>query len=121
MRGKYRVWDDELQSYVQDYSDYIINPEGELLFYDIDGLFKRSNTEICTVEFYAGIKDKHDNEICDGDICKYREDTKGQIRFEDGCFWFDCRDWSEPIYIFSAWEFEIIGNIHKNQKLLEVL
>lgn len=68
---------------------------------------------------YTGLKDKNGKEIYEGDICKYREDTKGQIRFEDGCFWFDCNDWSEPIYIFSAWEFEIIGNIHENKELLE--
>ena len=111
---KFRAWDKSLKRMSYDPLNVI----------SFDGRFYYGIADITgypqEVMQYTGLKDKNGKEIYEGDVCKYREDTEGQIIFEDGCFWFDCTDWSEPICIFSDWEFEVIGNIHENPELLEV-
>lgn len=132
---KYRVWDSEYKAYVQEYSDYVINPNGELLFYDIDGVFKWANMKVCTIEQCTGIKDKNGKEIYEGDVVAF-EDSDGGYEYPDVVvntgiveygelrFYFTNRVVAEmdDFYIKGdrCDDVEVIGNIHENPELLEV-
>lgn len=101
---------------------------------EIGGIDKCYTNEFELMQ-YTGIKDKKDNEIYEGDICKWTStDTDGTtltvysiIVFEDGSFW--AKDYEgrsrETIYecinYNSEYEYvELAGNIYENPELLEV-
>ena len=85
-----------------------------------------------TVDQYTGLMDKNDKRIFEGDIVS--TDIARPyfiVEFRDGCFMFNCNDGGKdyydimlPILEDAQTEYkygEIIGNIHDNPELLEVL
>lgn len=85
-----------------------------------------------TVDQYTGLMDKNDKRIFEGDIVSTDIARPYLIvEFRDGCFMFNCNDGGKdyydimlPILEDAQTEYkygEIIGNIHDNPELLEVL
>ena len=85
-----------------------------------------------TVDQYTGLMDKNGKRIFEGDIVS--TDIARPyfiVEFRDGCFMFNCNDGGKdyydimlPILEDAQTEYkygEIIGNIHDNPELLEVL
>ena len=77
---------------------------------------------------YIGLKDKSDKEIYEGDIVLVKPGGtstwyKTIVKFKEGAFIASLIDGEDYIYIFNRGfdsnDFEIIGNIYKNKKLLE--
>ena len=81
------------------------------------------------VEFPTGIKDKNGNEICMGDILKFRGRFYEVVFNDYGQFCLDNKKyhWLENRYSFNSvniWKgneilVEIVGNIHEQPELLE--
>ena len=85
-----------------------------------------------TVGQYTGLKDKNGKRIFEGDIIS--TDIKRPyliVEFRDGCFMFNCNDGGKDYYDImlpildepqTQYEYgEVIGNIHDNPELMEVL
>ena len=86
-----------------------------------------------TVGQYTGLKDKHQVEIYEGDICtanwydltELNHTTTGVIEFSPGwmSYWladYDNKTFEELNgYGNYSWDIEVIGNIHDNPELLK--
>lgn len=73
------------------------------------------------VRQFTGLKDKHNKEIYEGDICKHNEDI-AEIKYWEGAFIFN----KYAIHNYSLTNFaccrtfEVIGNIYENPDLLTI-
>ena len=68
---------------------------------------------------YSGLKDKKGNEIFHGDIVINSDKDIGIVRFKDGAFEVDFKEYIPVLLGLINDDVEIIGDIHKNKKLLE--
>jgi len=68
---------------------------------------------------FTGLKDKHNKEIYEGDICKHNEDIS-EIKYWEGAFIFN--KYATHNYSLTNFAccrtFEVIGNIYENPELL---
>ena len=69
--------------------------------------------------FGSGLLDKKNNEIFTGDIVKNSDKDLGIVRYKDGCFEVDFKEYIPNNLGLIADDLEIVGNIYQNKKLLE--
>lgn len=67
----------------------------------------------------SGLKDRKGNEIFHGDIVKNSDKDIGIVRFKDGAFEVDFKEYIPVLLGLINDDLEIIGDIHRNKKLLE--
>ena len=67
----------------------------------------------------SGLKDRKSNEIFHGDIVRNSDKDVGIVRFKDGAFEVDFKEYIPVLLGLINDDLEIIGDIHKNKKLLE--
>ena len=67
----------------------------------------------------SGLKDRKGNEIFHGDIVKNSDKDVGIVRFKDGAFEVDFKEYRPVLLGLINDDLEIIGDIHRNKKLLE--
>lgn len=68
---------------------------------------------------YSGLKDRKGNEIFHGDIVKNSDKDIGIVRFKDGAFEVDFKEYIPVLLGLINDDLEIIGDIHRNKKLLD--
>ena len=71
--------------------------------------------------FGSGLLDKKSNEIFSGDIVKNSDKDLGIVRYKDGCFEVDFKEYIPNNLALIADDVEIVGNIYQNKKLLETI
>ena len=67
----------------------------------------------------SGLKDRKGNEIFHGDIARNSDKDVGIVRFKDGAFEVDFKEYIPVLLGLINDDLEIIGDIHRNKKLLE--
>ena len=67
----------------------------------------------------SGLKDRKGNEIFHGDIVRNSDKDVGIVRFKDGTFEVDFKEYIPVLLGLINDDLEIIGDIHRNKKLLE--
>lgn len=67
----------------------------------------------------SGLKDRKGNEIFHGDIVRNSDKDVGIVRFKDSAFEVDFKEYIPVLLGLINDDLEIIGDIHRNKKLLE--
>ncbi|ERK57847.1 hypothetical protein HMPREF1983_00950 [Gemella bergeri ATCC 700627] len=67
----------------------------------------------------SSLVDRKGNEIFSGDIVKNSDKDMGIVRFKEGCFEVDFKEYIPNVLGLVNDDLEIIGNVHKNKSLLE--
>lgn len=67
----------------------------------------------------SGLKDRKGNEIFHGDIVRNSDKDVGIVRFKDGAFEVDFKEYIPVLLGLINDDLEIIGDIHRNKKLLK--
>jgi uncharacterized phage protein (TIGR01671 family) len=97
---------------------------------DIPGLFipeKGVKPGYLIIEQFTGLKDKNGKEIYEGDVISCRDwETPKVVVFRGGSFGYEYPDdIFEPLFLIDGGigvsDIEIIGNIHENPELVEVV
>ena len=122
---KFRAWDKENEKMMKVSSISLENKEISVKDFGTYHFFRIKDTELMQ---YIGLKDKNNKEIYEGDIVLVKPGGtstwyKTVVKFKEGAFIASLIDGEDYIYIFNRGfdsnDFEIIGNIYKNKKLLE--
>jgi len=120
---KFRAWDKENEKMMKVSSLHLENKEISVKENGTFRLFRMQD-----LMQYTGLKDKNNKEIYEGDIVLVKPGGtstwyKTVVKFKEGAFIASLIDGEDYIYIFNRGfdsnDFEIIGNIYKNKKLLE--
>ena len=120
---KFRAWDKENEKMMKVLSLHLENKEISVKENGTFHLFRMQD-----LMQYTGVKDKNGKEIYEGDIVLIKLDEtstwhKTVVGFKKGAFIASLIDGEDYIYIFNRGfdnnDFEVIGNIYENKKLLE--
>lgn len=122
---KFRAWDKENEKMVKVSSISLENKEIAVKDFGTYHFFRIKDIELMQ---YIGLKDKNNKEIYEGDIVLVKPGGtstwyKTVVKFKEGAFIASLIDREDYICIFNRGfdsnDFEIIGNIYKNKKLLK--
>lgn len=118
---KFRVWDNQFKQFRPDwFGDSLISLNG--MFNDNGGRY--------VFQQFTSLKDKNNNEIHEGDICRRLANhddysvggVLGEIKFIDGCFVFTEKERTVLLGDFITCHnvtcLEVIGNIFENPELI---
>ena len=120
---KFRAWDKENEKMMKVSSLHLENKEISVKENGTFHLFRMQD-----LMQYTGLKDKNGKEIYEGDVVLVKLGGistwyKTVIKFKEGVFIASLIDGKDYIYIFNRGfdnnDFEVIGNIYENKKLLE--
>lgn len=67
----------------------------------------------------SGLEDRKGNEIFSGDIVRNSDKDIGVVRFKDGAFEVDFKEYIPALLGLINDDLEIIGNVYKNKNLLD--
>lgn len=122
---KFRAWDKENKKMMKVSSLSLENKEIAVRENGTYHFFRMQNLELMQC---AGLTDKNGTEIYEGDIVLVKLGGvstwyKTVVKFKEGAFIASLIDGEDYIYIFNRGfdnnDFEVIGNIYENKKLLE--
>lgn len=111
------------------YGSLILRPDPSIFFYDDDNTFNFL-VKPETVGQFAGLKDKHQKKLFEGDILSFKwwndEEEIVECVFESGGFCLKREDFVPTDFSYISLNasvgkmgsFEIIGNLHQNPELL---
>ena len=109
---KLRFWNNQRKTFM-DPSLFEICSDGEIDY----------NDSIVNIEQFTGLKDKHGNDIDEGDIvCVDKEELDGFF-YNAGVYWSDKRalfyvgGCKSPLYLMLD-IITVVGNIHENNELI---
>ena len=120
---KFRAWDKENEKMMKVSSLHLENKEISVKENGTFHLFRMQD-----LMQYTGLRDKNGKEIYEGDIVLVKLGGvstwyKTVVKFKEGAFIASLIDGEDYIYIFNRGfdnnDFEVIGNIYENKKLLE--
>jgi uncharacterized phage protein (TIGR01671 family) len=89
---------------------------------------RAANDEGCLLMQFTGLKDKHNNDIFEGDIVKRpssngtaEQMAYGSIKENKGCYYIDFGGgyWTHGLLLYHFANCEVIGNIHQHPELLK--
>ena len=128
-RFRFRAWDKSFQKYRENVIVSTINEEITVYERLVNGNTLLIPSAHVVLEQCTGLKDKNGRLIYEGDIIKITGDvmTIGlkymdclfKVIWEDNGFWFEMLDENDCLGFCEYWEYEVVGNIHKNPELLE--
>ncbi len=121
---KFRIWDTLREEFLSAGTISIVIHRGKTPKINIllDGIMDITEDSRFIIMQYTGVNDKNNKEIYDGDILKCEaQNYIGKVWFSNGSFMTDCEGFSNHlINQTNSDDFEKIGNIYQNSKLLEV-
>ena len=132
MNSEYRVWCKNKNEWEKHAT--LLSPDGEIVQLGHHGDLIKVNKENHIVQFYTGVKDKNGKKIFDGDILNNSEATEEKwltkVEFSKGTFHLKeiqmnkyctcfCDITTGESLLYTADNWEIVGNIFENLELLE--
>lgn len=110
---KFRVWDKTTHQYLD--SEYFrITGQGTVDNY----ISAEESDPNCVIEEFAGLLDKNNQEIYEGDIVKYG-DNLGSIKFITGAYFiYNIDHRVTPLHYATINLINVIGNVNENSELL---
>ena len=116
---KFRVWDIELECYLDESELAGITPDGKYILYiEEDEISRLEIEENYIVEQFTGLLDRNGKEVYEGDLVANGTLT-GVVEYkvDDFCAWTVRTMANGVVLLNGSWD--VIGNVHGNPELLK--